>query len=77
MTEVADVDSLRSDGRTVTMAAGRPVALFYHEGEVYAVDNRCPHMGFPLSKGSIEDGLLTCDWHHARFELAQGDTLDI
>lgn len=77
MTEVADVNSLRDDGRTVTMTAGRPVVLFYHEGEVYAVDNRCPHMGFPLSKGSVEDGLLTCDWHHARFELARGDTLDI
>lgn len=54
MIEVAGIDSLRDDGRTVTMAAGRPVALFYHEGEVYAVDNRCPHMGFPLSKGSVE-----------------------
>ncbi|MEF8851837.1 MAG: Rieske (2Fe-2S) protein [Haloarculaceae archaeon] len=77
LTEVADVDDLREEGRAVTMAGGRPVALFHHEGEVYAVDNRCPHMGFPLSKGSVEDGLLTCDWHHARFELAQGDTLDI
>ena len=77
MTAIGDIDSLRDDGRAVTMAAGRPIALFHHEGEVYAVDNRCPHMGFPLSKGSVEDGLLTCDWHHARFELAQGDTLDI
>jgi len=77
MTAVADIDRLRDDGRTVTMVEGRPVALFYHESEVYAVDNRCPHMGFPLSKGSVEDGLLTCDWHHARFELAEGDTLDI
>ncbi len=77
LTEVADVEDLREEGRAVTMAGGRPVALFHHEGEVYAVDNRCPHMGFPLSKGSVEDGLLTCDWHHARFELSQGDTLDI
>ncbi|MFB6150410.1 MAG: Rieske (2Fe-2S) protein [Haloarculaceae archaeon] len=77
MTEVADADTLREQGRTVTMAGGRPVVLFHHEGEVYAVDNRCPHMGFPLSKGTVEDGMLTCDWHHARFELTCGDTLDI
>nr|ABC72336.1 sugar ABC transporter permease protein [uncultured haloarchaeon] len=76
-TEVANIDVLRDNGRTVAMVEGRPVALFHHEGEVYALDNRCPHMGFPLSKGSLKDGLLTCDWHHARFELAQGDTLDI
>lgn len=45
MTAVADIDSFRENGRTVTMAAaGCPVALFYHEDGVYAVDNRCPHM---------------------------------
>jgi len=52
MTEVADMESLRDDGRTVTMAGGRPVALFHHEGEVYAVDNRCPHMGSPSRKAA-------------------------
>ncbi len=74
---VADVESLRESGRLVVSPADHAIALFDHEGDVYAVDNRCPHMGFPLSKGTVEDGLLTCHWHHARFELAQGDTLDI
>ena len=43
---------------------------------VYAVDNRCPHMGFPLHKGSVADGILTCHWHHARFDVATGGTFD-
>ncbi|MGH2613985.1 MAG: Rieske (2Fe-2S) protein [Thermomicrobiales bacterium] len=43
---------------------------------VYAVDNRCPHMGFPLHKGSVADGILTCHWHHARFDLESGGTFD-
>jgi hypothetical protein len=33
-------------------------------------------MGFPLHRGTVEDGLLTCHWHHARFDLASGGTLD-
>jgi nitrite reductase/ring-hydroxylating ferredoxin subunit len=74
---VADLDALREDGRDVVSAGGHSIALFHHEGEVYAVDNRCPHMGFPLSKGTVDDGLLTCHWHHARFELSCGDTFDI
>lgn len=41
-----------------------------------AVDNRCPHMGFPLSRGTVCDGILTCHWHHARFDLASGGTFD-
>jgi nitrite reductase/ring-hydroxylating ferredoxin subunit len=74
---VAEYDALQEEGRMVVSAGGHSIALFTHEGEVYAVDNRCPHMGFPLSEGTVEDGMLTCHWHHARFELACGDTLDI
>ena len=33
-------------------------------------------MGFPLSRGTVREGLLTCHWHHARFDLAGGGTLD-
>ncbi|MFC6722172.1 Rieske (2Fe-2S) protein [Halobacteriaceae archaeon SHR40] len=76
-TRVTELDTLRTDGREVVSAGGKSVVLFHHEGEVYAVDNRCPHMGFPLSEGTVDDGILTCHWHHARFELACGDTFDI
>ena len=69
-------DRLRDETPVVEQAGGRSIAFFAHDDRVYAVDNRCPHMGFPLSEGTVEDGLLTCHWHHARFELACGDTLD-
>ena len=44
--------------------------------KVYALDNRCPHMGFPLHRGTVRDGILTCHWHHAKFDLAGGCTFD-
>ena len=55
---------------------GHTLALWYVDGQVYAVDNRCPHMGFPLDRGSVKDGILTCHWHHARFDLESGGTFD-
>ena len=73
---VATVAEVRDEGPVVVQAGGRSIALFHHEDEVYATDNRCPHMGFPLTEGTIEDGILTCHWHHARFELSCGDTFD-
>ncbi|MFB6170573.1 MAG: Rieske (2Fe-2S) protein [Haloarculaceae archaeon] len=73
---VADVADLEREGHRVVTEGGHTVALFHHEGRVYAVDNRCPHMGFPLAEGTVDDGVLTCHWHHARFELACGDTFD-
>jgi nitrite reductase/ring-hydroxylating ferredoxin subunit len=70
---LADVQSSRC---VVVQLEGHAVALFAQNGRVYAVDNRCPHMGFPLHRGTVRNGILTCHWHHARFDLATGGTFD-
>ncbi|WP_049987764.1 Rieske (2Fe-2S) protein [Halobellus rufus] len=70
------VDEAKTNSPQTIRVDGRVIGLFYHEGEFYATDNRCPHMGFPLTEGSVDDGVLTCPWHHARFELSCGDTFD-
>jgi len=54
-----------------------PIAVFYDEGKLFAVDNRCPHMGFPLHRGTVDNGVLTCHWHHARFDAKSGCTFDL
>ena len=36
---------------TVVRRAGKQIALFSHGERVLACNNRCPHEGFPLSKG--------------------------
>ena len=73
---VGSVAKLEQRGCTVISTAGHNIAVFAHGGRFFAVDNRCPHMGFPLSRGTVRDGLLTCHWHHARFDLEGGGTLD-
>ena len=72
----ARLDEVRVAGRMPVRVAGRSLALFFEGGKVYAVDNRCPHMGFPLHRGTVRDGILTCHWHHARFDLQSGGTFD-
>ena len=73
---VGSLSELRDRCCMVVNAKGNDVAVFYQDGKVFAVDNRCPHMGFPLQRGSVKDGILTCHWHHARFDLASGGTFD-
>ena len=72
----AQLDDVRAAGRTSVRVAGHSLALFFHEGRVHALDNRCPHMGFPLHRGTLQNGILTCHWHHARFDLESGGTFD-
>ncbi|MDF2961330.1 MAG: Rieske (2Fe-2S) protein [Paenibacillus sp.] len=67
------LEDLKREGSKVVKGG---IAVFYHEDKVAAVDNRCPHLGFPLHLGSVCNGILTCHWHHARFDVCSGGTLD-
>jgi nitrite reductase/ring-hydroxylating ferredoxin subunit len=71
------VAELQRSGRLITKVGALPVVVFREGDATYAIEDRCPHMGFPLHKGTVEAGLVTCHWHHARFDLVSGCTLDL
>ena len=53
--------------------AGAQLVLARTElGEVYALDNRCPHEGYPLAQGELEGTSLTCCWHNWKFDVRDG-----
>ncbi|MDP7134616.1 MAG: Rieske (2Fe-2S) protein, partial [Planctomycetota bacterium] len=74
--KVGSVDELKEKG-VVVVHGDRPIAVFEHEGKLSAIDNRCPHMGFPMHKGTVKDGIITCHWHQAKFDLCSGCTFDL
>ncbi len=70
------VEDVRARGCTIVTGGGHAIAVFPLGERFAAVDNRCPHMGFPLDRGTVSNGILTCHWHHARFDLSSGGTFD-
>lgn len=74
---VASLAELERRGVIPVSVPGGRVAVFADGGRAWAVDNRCPHMGFPLDRGTVVDGILTCHWHQARFDLGSGCTFDL
>ena len=68
---------LQKAGKLLTKVGSVPVVVFWHDDEAYTIEDRCPHLGFPLHQGTVEAGLVTCHWHHARFDLVSGCTLDM
>jgi nitrite reductase/ring-hydroxylating ferredoxin subunit len=74
--DAGPLEQLQQEGQLLTKVGNHGVCVLWHDGRAYAVDDRCPHLGFPLHRGSVEAGLLTCHWHHARFDLCSGGTLD-
>ena len=73
---VATLEEL-AEGPRVVRGTSHNIVIFAENGAAYAVDNRCPHMGFPLERGTVKDGILTCHWHQARFDLSSGCTFDL
>ena len=48
------LEELKSKGRLLVHGAHRPILVIEEQDRVYALDNRCPHMGFPLDRGSVD-----------------------
>ncbi|HEU4923548.1 MAG TPA: Rieske 2Fe-2S domain-containing protein, partial [Burkholderiales bacterium] len=62
---VGNLEDLKASGMTVVQGPRGPLLVICDGSRCFAVDNRCPHLGFPLHRGSVADGILTCHWHHA------------
>src|SRR5580658_4497057 len=78
-------------GRKVVRKHGKQILLVRSGERVFAIANRCPHEGYPLSEGTLGEGtlgegtlgegaegpacVLTCDWHNWKFDLASGAAL--
>jgi nitrite reductase/ring-hydroxylating ferredoxin subunit len=69
---VATISELEQRPFKVVTIEDRHILLLRADGRIRALDSRCPHMGYPLSQGTIRDGVLRCHWHHWRFDLASG-----
>jgi nitrite reductase/ring-hydroxylating ferredoxin subunit len=75
-TRAVEFDRLQPSRPIAVKLRGKHVALFLHQGEILACNNRCPHEGYPLVEGALDaDCVLTCNWHNWKFDLKTGATL--
>ena len=54
---------------------GRAIVLANVAGTFYAIQRKCPHMGYDLSNGMLEGAKLICRMHGATYHLATGEPL--
>lgn len=55
----------------------RLIAVFNHQGEYFAIDDLCPHMGASLGAGQLdENGCVMCPWHAWSFNVTDGRWMD-
>ena len=73
---VCRVSELAEGEARMVQVADKLIAVFRHEGQYFAIDDTCPHMGDSLSRGYVEKGIVTCPWHAWRFRLSDGAWAD-
>lgn len=73
MIDIAALEDIPRQGARVVRTAAGCVAVFRTAGdEVFALDDRCPHKGGPLSEGIVHGGQVTCPLHGLVLDLATG-----
>lgn len=79
MTAVAErwvrvaADAALAEGSSLAVrVAERRVLLLRRDGQVYAVDNECPHLGCAFTRGAFEGYALTCPCHDWTFDIRTG-----
>ena len=71
-TDAASLDELPDDDVTGLQVAGRDIALYKVEGEVFATDNTCTHGQARLCDGFLEGHEIECPLHQGRFDVRDG-----
>jgi NAD(P)H-dependent nitrite reductase small subunit len=70
---VASLSELQSEGLGHAIKIeGLDIALFKWDDRIYAIEDLCPHLGFPLSEGIMQMGEVICSWHGWHIRLEDG-----
>lgn len=51
---------------------GKEIAIANLDGKFYAFSDRCGHMNARLSRGNINQNVVTCPFHDAKFDVTSG-----
>jgi nitrite reductase (NADH) small subunit len=75
-TTLCDISELEENRGKYAEIGGFQLAVFVSGGNVYVMDNYCPHAGGNLAGGIVEDGCAVCPWHFWPFRLESGELRD-
>jgi len=68
-------DAVPEDDVIAVPLAGKEVALYGVDGQVYATDNICTHGHARLCDGFLEGGEIECPLHQGRFDVRSGKAM--
>ncbi len=74
-TYVCDESEIQAGKCNTFTVNGKKIVIVKTDNGLYATDNKCPHMGLPLTKAKVEGGEIECHFHRARFNIETGNVV--
>jgi methionine sulfoxide reductase heme-binding subunit len=71
---VSDLGEFEEGRAKIFCIDAERIAVYLHEGKLYAIHNVCKHQGGPLGEGKIIDGCITCPWHGYQYLPRNGQS---
>jgi nitrite reductase/ring-hydroxylating ferredoxin subunit len=75
-TKIATTAEASSDKVLKTNANGQSILVAKVGDQYCAIANKCPHLGLPMAKGKLENGVVTCPFHGSKFEICTGKNVE-
>jgi 3-phenylpropionate/trans-cinnamate dioxygenase ferredoxin subunit len=72
---IANLGELPAGTMQTVDARGRRLLLINLDGQVHALDARCPHRGGPLEEGELCQRTIACPWHHYRYDVGTAENV--
>lgn len=74
--DVASLKEVKEKKKLRVEYEGEPILLTFYDNEIFAMDDRCPHLKASLVKGTFENGIVTCAKHHAQINVKTGEIVE-
>lgn len=70
-----NANEIAEGGLMATKVGDNEILLAKVDGKIYAIDNACGHLAYPLNEGRLDGHVVTCIWHFAQFDVRTGEVV--
>tara|TARA_B100001540_G_scaffold248048_1_gene223587 strand:- start:2149 stop:2454 length:306 start_codon:yes stop_codon:yes gene_type:complete len=74
---IGPIEKYADGNQWLVKIKSRPVALFKHNENYYAIKNSCAHQGYPLAEGNLKGCMVECPLHGWVYDVTNGDCLSL
>ena len=73
--DVARKDSIPEGSMKAFKIQDKDILVVNYNGNYYAIDSKCTHVGGDLSKGVLEGNIISCPRHGSKFDVTTGKNI--